>query len=344
MTRAIWRALAFIVVAVAGTSVSAAAAAAAVPVTEAGTSKVGSIGIHLLDVTASLRDDPRAADYIIDHLPPGAIIERRIEVVNKTAETRLITLFPGGATIRKETFEIADLKAPSELTGWIRLTPATVTLPPGGTAIATASITVPRDVAPGERYGVIYAETAGISGDGKLRLVNRVGIRVYLDAGPGNPPATDFSITSLSASRLPDGRPAITAAVRNSGGRAIDLAANLRLSHGPGGSNAGPFRTGTLATLAPGQSGPVTMVLAPGLPNGPWTATLILHSGLIDRTTTMRISFPAPGQTRKGTPLGLRHFSAIVTGASIAVGALVVVTWIWTLRRRRRLPRRGDHS
>jgi hypothetical protein len=47
------------------------------------------------------------------------------------------------------------------------------------------TIRVPRDAAPGERYGVVWAETrAGPdSGDG-ITQVNRVGIRLYLSVGP----------------------------------------------------------------------------------------------------------------------------------------------------------------
>ncbi|GII28554.1 hypothetical protein Pmi06nite_19960 [Planotetraspora mira] len=37
------------------------------------------------------------------------------------------------------------------------------------------------------------------------RQVRRVGVRIYLSVGPGNPPPTDFTIESLTAQRSPTG-------------------------------------------------------------------------------------------------------------------------------------------
>ena len=64
------------------------------------------------------------------------------------------------------------------------------------------TIRVPRDASPGERYGVVWAETraAPAAGDG-ITQVNRVGIRLYLSVGPGGPPAANFKIDSVAAKR-----------------------------------------------------------------------------------------------------------------------------------------------
>ena len=43
------------------------------------------------------------------------------------------------------------------------------------------------------------------------------------------------------------------------------------LVSGPGGLSGGPYATEKAVTLRPGQSGTVTLVLAKGLPDGPWT-------------------------------------------------------------------------
>ena len=48
-------------------------------------SAAGGIGLRLVDAPATARDDPRAQVYIVDHLAPGTVIHRRIEVSNTHA-------------------------------------------------------------------------------------------------------------------------------------------------------------------------------------------------------------------------------------------------------------------
>ena len=51
------------------------------------------------------------------------------------------------------------------------------------------TIAVPRDAAPGERYGVVWAEVrAAAPAAGGITQVSRVGIRIYLSVGPGGRP------------------------------------------------------------------------------------------------------------------------------------------------------------
>ena len=161
---------------------------------------------------------------------------------------------------------------------------------------ATVTITVPRDAAPGEQYGVVWAEarSAPIAGGG-VTQVSRVGIRLYLSVGPGGPPAADFTIDSLTAKRSPDGRPTVLASVHNTGGRALDMNGTLRLSAGPGGLSAGPFPATLGTTLAIGDTEPVTIALDKRLPAGPWDARITLRSGLLERSARATITFPDTG-------------------------------------------------
>jgi len=71
-------------------AVNAAPAPASAP-TAAG---AGSIGIRLVDAPVTARDDPRARVYIVDHLNPGAVIHRRVEVSNTTASTAHVARIP----------------------------------------------------------------------------------------------------------------------------------------------------------------------------------------------------------------------------------------------------------
>lgn len=298
----------------------------------------GSIGIRLVDAPVTARDDPRARVYIVDHLNPGAVIHRRVEVSNTTASTAHVALYPAAASITKGSFVGASAHTPNDLTTWTSVTPGEADVPAGGTVMSTVTVTVPKDAAPGEQYGVIWAETrsAPKAGSGVVQ-VSRVGIRLYASIGPGGAPASGFSIDSLTAQRSSDGRPMVLADVHNTGGRALDMNGSLQLTAGPGGLSAGPFPATLGTTLAIGDTETVTIPLDKALPAGPWDASITLHSGLLDRSAKATITFPARGtadavKTTSGRPGWL--YPAI--GAALALLLLGIAALVMRLRRRRR--------
>lgn len=256
----------------------------------------GSIGLRLVDIPVSAPDDPRARLYIVDHVAPGTVVERRIEVSNTTTNTAHIVLYPAAATIANGSFLGAAGHIPNDLSSWTSVDPGAYDVPAGGRAMATVTIAVPSDAAPGEQYGVVWAEvrSAPISGGGVIQ-VSRVGIRLYFSVGPGGAPAADFTIESLTAERSPDGNPIVLVTVRNTGGRALDMSGTLQLLAGPAGLSAGPFLATLGTTLAIGDSEPVTFALDARLPAGPWDARITLRSGLLERSARATISFPDAG-------------------------------------------------
>ena len=78
------------------------------------TAPAGSIGVPRLDEPTSESDDPRARLYIIDHLDLGAVIHRRIEIVNTTAHPAQLTVYPDAAAITGGTFTAAPGHTPNE--------------------------------------------------------------------------------------------------------------------------------------------------------------------------------------------------------------------------------------
>ena len=254
-----------------------------------------SVGIRIVDVPTGRTDDPRARQYIVDHLAPGATITRRVEVSNDTGQPQAIQLYAGAATITDGNIVFTEGRTPNDLTGWTTIEPPTVRLEPGRKATASVKIAVPANASPGERYGVVWAElpAAGPSGGGGgVTSVNRVGVRIYLSVGPGGEPASEFTISSLEASRTAEGSPVLTATVQNTGGRALDLGGDLRLTNGPGGLSAGPFAAKLGTTLGVGQTGPVQVALDPAIPRGPWDARIVLRSGTTEREATANVTFP----------------------------------------------------
>ena len=310
----------------AGTVVPAAGASAGVNPPPAASPQ--RFGIRLVDVPVSEAKNPRALRYIIDDLPPGTVIHRRIMILNQEAHRAHFTVYADAAQIKKGYF-IGDAGATrSELTGWIRIRHRRVTLPAQSSVMDLVTIRVPRHATRGEHYGVIWVQQvahARTARGTELSEIARVGVRIYLAVGQGGALPTDFAITSVSGHLSAQGQPLITASVRNDGGRAVDLAGTVRLTGGPGGTSAGPFQVHQIITLAPGQSGTVTFMPSKRLPSGTWQARVALVSGLTTRTVSATIQFSGK---RAGTSEGL----------PIMIGAAVLLLGVAILVRLRRRP------
>ncbi|MDZ7674108.1 MAG: hypothetical protein U5K30_03440 [Acidimicrobiales bacterium] len=303
----------------------------------------GGIGLRLLDAPTEAADDARARLYIVDHLAPGTHIERRIEVSNATDSAETVALYAAGASIDDGTFVGTSGKTANELSSWTTVTPARSDIPAGETLIATVDIDVAIDAAPGERYGVVWAEVRSDQRDDRRGVVqvSRVGIRLYVSVGPGGAPAPDFTIASLIAKRSSQGQPAVSAVVHNTGGRALDMSGTLQLSDGPGALSAGPFPAELGRTLAIGDTQTVTVTLDAAVPDGPWDAHLKLRSGRIEREAEATITFPRPGGL--AAPVAIaepdnRSWLGLVAAVGLVLLVLVALAVV-VIRRRRCLTR-----
>jgi hypothetical protein len=299
----------------------------------------GSIGVRIIDVPAATQKDPRTHLYVVDHLAPGTVIKRRIEVTNTTHSVAHVALYPAAATITNGSFLGSAGHTPNDLSTWTSVSPAAPAIPANGKLTATVTVAVPADAAPGEQYGVVWAEvgSAPAGSSGGIVAVNRVGIRMYLDVGPGGAPAANFTIDSLTAERAADGTPAVVASVHNTGGRALDMSGTMQLKAGPGGLSAGPFPAALGTTLAIAAITPVRIVLDKQLPAGPWDATVTLHSGLVERSAKATITFPASGTS---APVSTKTaHSGLLYG--VIAGLLLLLlgagTLLFLVRRRRPL-------
>jgi hypothetical protein len=106
-----------------------------------------------------------------------------------------------------------------------------------------------------------------------------------------------------------------------------------------GALTAGPYPAQLGTTLAPGQSEPVWFTLASQMTDGPWNATVTLHSGLNRQVFRAKITFPRrpgtapPAATRPvGDGLG---FVTILAGAILIAMLAALIALIITHRRRR---------
>jgi hypothetical protein len=196
-------------------------------------------------------------------------------------------------------------------------------------------VTVPPTASTGERYGVIWASMGSLpKGTKGLTVAHRVGVRIYLDIGAGGEPASDFVISEVTPSRSRAGDPSLTVTVKNTGGRALDMSGTADLSDGPAGQRAGPFSVTDSTTLAPDETGTVSVQFPRALPNGPWKVVLNLRSGMISHSVTAQVTFPEPGQT--GRPGTIRTWlrSPWTLAGGVALIVLVLFGALFLLARR----------
>ncbi|MEY2568615.1 MAG: hypothetical protein QOE35_3144 [Actinomycetota bacterium] len=301
------------------------------------------IGAKLLEGPADSLDNPRAHEYIIDHLAPGTTISRKIGFSNGGSRPADLTFYAAASEIHDGAFVPGAGHAANDLTSWTTFAPTSATVPPGHTVPVTVTIAVPVDATRGERYAAALAEHASEpAAGGGVASVSRVGIRIYLSVGPGGAPTTAFSIDSMTALRNADGIPLVTAQVHNTGERAIDLAGDLQLTNGPSSLSAGPFAVRTVSTLKPDDSGAVTVALDRELPSGPWDARITLTSGVTSGSGTARLTFPIDNAASAGPTTVHRQgatqsrFREFAVADAAAVILIVLILSVTARRRRRR--------
>lgn len=275
----------------------------------------------------------------MDHVQPGALVKRRLRVCNGGSREVLVSLYPGAAEVGDGSFRALEGRVDNELSRWISVAPPAVTVPAGGEVLAEVTIAVPAAAGGGERYAAVLAEQPAVSQPSGFSVAARVGVRVYLSVGGPRAPESDFLIDSLQASRRADGTPVVTAEVRNTGARALDLRGDLVLTNGPGGLSGGPFAAQLGTTLAPGDVEPVTVVLDKAITGGPWTATLTLQSGLLERQARAQITFPdEAGETAAPVAaenLALREDPKVLVPIAGGLIGLIALLLLYFLLRRR---------
>jgi hypothetical protein len=290
----------------------------------------GGVGIRLLAPAGVSAADPLRHSYIVAVVAPGRAIRRRVEIGNSTSHAVDVAVYPAAASIRRGAFAFASGRRANDVARWTSVSSPLLHLAPGGKALVRLKISVPAAARGGERYAVVWAEVAGAAHNG-LRLVNRVGIRVYVRVGSGGVVAGGFAVGPLSTARSAAGAPSVSSTLRNTGSRALLVTGDLLLSHGPGGVRAGPFPAVLMGALLPGGVATLRVTLAPDLPRGPWSARLRLRSGQLERVARARLTFP-PG--RPSPAAGIRSggssrrllfvvsFFAALVAAAVAVRPL----------------------
>ena len=297
----------------------------------------GSFGVRLVDVPVSEAANPRALRYIIDYLPTGTVIHRRILIENNESRTARFTVYADAAFISGGEFVGYAGATRNELTDWVSVQHPTVTLAAGASVMDMVTIRVPPGATRGEHYGVIWvqqtAKAPARDGESGVIEVSRVGVRLYVAVGRGGAPPSSFDIASVTGHLTDARQPVIVAHVNNTGGRAIDLNGSVRLTDGPGGTSSGPFPAQRIVTLAPGQSWNMTFPAPKSLPEGSWRATVTLESGLTKATATTTVQFSAIVATQAA--LSSMQWTLLALGGLVVVALVVAFGWYARQHRRR---------
>jgi len=301
----------------------------------------GGVGVRLLDVPAGAVNNPRAREYVVDNLTPGTTIHRRIEVSNTTRSELRVAIYPAAATISRGSFVGAPAHKADALSTWTTVSRPIMDVPAGGTAVDTITVAIPATASPGERYAVVWAEVRSAKSGGTIELISRAGIRMYVHAG-GTNPATSFTVNTLTGQRNSGGHAVVRALVHNTGGLAVDLTGTLAMSSVKGALTAGPYPAQLGTTLAPGQSEPVWFTLTGQITDGPWNATVTLHSGLSQQVSRAKITFPrnpgtAPPVAARPVGGGPGFVTILASAILIAMVAALIALIITHRRRKRRL-------
>jgi hypothetical protein len=324
----------------------ATSAQLAVAPAQAAEQAANSLGIRLVDAPLSAQNDPRAQLYIVDQLAPNSATSRRIEIANTSSATMSVRLYASAAHNINDQFSWATGQVASELTRWTHISSLNIQIPSGGSVFDTITITVPKTVNSGVRNGVIWAEVKGPAAPDGVATVNRVGVRMYVTVAAGNIIAPNFTIEKVTAARLTNGRPAVTALVHNTGGRALTFSGTLNLSHGPLGVRAGPFSVTSSNLVLPGETKPIATVLDPRFADGPWTASVSLTTGSITRQADARVTFvPAatprtqPNANKDSSGPSRDDWSLSIFALLLSVSVLILGGGIFRARHpRRRVP------
>jgi hypothetical protein len=317
------------------------APASAVPAPRAAACPPG-LGIGLAEIPTARAKDPRAQSYIVDFVHPGTTFSRKIQVCNGTSAPQHVDLYADAASIEGGGFVLAAGHGENELSRWITVSPTSLELPSQKRVVIEATIAVPLDAPAGEGYAAVVAELPASPGTANVKLVSRVGVRVYLDVGTGGEPRSDFTIDTLTATRDSAGAPVVKASVHNIGHRAIDLRGQLKLSDGPGGLSAGPFPAKLGTTLAPGQTEPLTVPLDKALPAGPWHARIDVFSGLLHHAAEGTITFPlgagtsSPPVKAKNISLAKNRNFLVPLAILLLLGIAIGIFFLFWKRRKRK--------
>jgi hypothetical protein len=173
-------------------------------------------------------DEPRSESIFLHTVTPGQVIGESVLVINNTSERKDLVVYAADSTPSTDgAFACEQLSEPRDSTGaWIDFGAPEVqlTLEPKEKRFLPFQIVVPAELTPGEHNGCVLiqdlkkSKADGVTGG--IHLAMRTGMRVLLTA-PGAQ-FKELSLTSFTATALPDRMMRLVPEVRNDGNVSVE--------------------------------------------------------------------------------------------------------------------------
>lgn len=255
--------LAACLLAVLPAAAGAASAAATVPATRPGD---GGQGRTTFGVQPSAAKKPDARPHFSYGATPGAAVKDHIAVYNYGKEPLTLRVYAGDAfTTADGGFDLfaANHKS-TDVGSWVKLGKNLLNVPGRSHVIVPFTLTVPRNVTPGDHTGGIVASLSAVRTDkkgSKVAVDQRVGARIYLRvAGELKPRLSVEGLHTAyqgTANPFGTGSATVTYTVRNTGNvrLAARQAVRVRDLFGGGASVANPR---DITELLPGAAVKIT--------------------------------------------------------------------------------------
>ncbi len=123
--------------------------------------------------------------WIITEAVRGETVNESVTLENLSGKTQYISVFFREAIPRNENFIISEDTDFSDIGNWTTLTESSYTLTAGEKKKIPFEIIVPSDAAEGEYHGAVFAAIESPEND-NLKVVTRIGVRVYLNVTEGS--------------------------------------------------------------------------------------------------------------------------------------------------------------
>ncbi|MGW1770191.1 WxL protein peptidoglycan domain-containing protein [Streptomyces sp. NPDC002104] len=278
---------------------------------------------------------PDARPHFSYGVTGGATTSDRIAIWNYGEEPLTLAVYASDAVNTLDGgFDLLPAgRAPKDAGSWIKLDKDKVTVPPKGNVVVPFTVTVPRDVPPGDHTGGIVASLAAGAQDGqgnKVRLDQRVGARVYVRAAGTLTPRLEVQQVAASyegsANPFAEGSATVTYTLRNTGNVRLGARQAVRVN-GLFGTSVTAAGAKDLGDLLPGTALTIT-AKADGVAQVLRSSAVVSVQPVAARDG---VDPKLPSLTRSVSlwtvPWALLALVLVITGGGL---------WVW---RRRRLAR-----
>ncbi|MCE9585977.1 hypothetical protein K8R04_01495 [Candidatus Uhrbacteria bacterium] len=227
----------------------------------------------------------------------GETVTKTMTVRNDSSMTQVYTPVVNTIAPANEEGGLAfGPSSASDLSGWITVSPSSLSLAPNKTGDFTFVIKVPAGAAPGGHYATVFAMSKPTSSAGSASITTLVGTSVLLKVAGNITESASVVEFSTRRARVIPGEPIdFTVRVRNTGNVHIRPQGTIEIFRGDVKVDEIPLNADGLNVL-PGNVRKFTAASNKSLPAGTYTSQLTLVYGAGQTVSVPSISFAVIGE------------------------------------------------